>query len=399
MFMVSQMEELTKEVSCHLKEVIIPFWEKLKDEKLGGYYGFMDRDLQVDQKAVKGCILNSRILWFFSNAYTLLGEESLKSYASHAYQFLKQAFWDQTNGGVYWAVDYSGQPVDETKHTYNIAFAIYGLSSYYEASKDQEALALAKNLFHTVETRCKDDFGYREAFDMQFREVGNEKLSENGILAKKTMNTLLHVFEAYTELYRVSGEKEVKDRIMWILDLFARKVYNPSKHRLEVFFDGEMNTLMDLHSLGHDIEAAWLIRRGVEVIGGEGYREKMYPITKDLVQEVYRHLSEGGGLGEEVEDNGTKRNYVWWVQAETVVGFWDGWEMDDRKAEYWDAAYQTWKFILNKIWDRREGGEWHSEVWQDGSPIGKPEVEPWKCPYHNGRMCFELMKRSRKLLD
>lgn len=392
-FMVSQIEEMTKEISYHLTEVLIPFWEKLKDEKSGGYYGFMDHDLKLDHKAVKGCILNSRILWFFSNAYTLLGEESLKEHAAHAYHFLKQAFWDREYGGVYWAVDYSGQPVDDTKHTYNMSFAIYALSSYYEASKDQEALSLAMDLFHTVETKCKDDFGYREAFDRQFREMDNVKLSGDGILAEKTMNTLLHVFEAYTELYRVSKEEEVRDSIMWILDLFAGKVYNPSKHRLEVFFDREMNTLADLHSLGHDIEAAWLIRRGVEVIGRKDYRQKMYPVTKDLVQEIYRHLSKEGGLAEE---DGTKKSYVWWVQAETVVGFWDGWELERQKTEYLNAAYQTWKFILKYIWDSREGGEWHAEVKKDGSPIDKPEVEPWKCPYHNGRMCFELIKRSRK---
>lgn len=338
--MVSQIEEMTKEISYHLREVLIPFWEKLKDEESGGYYGFMDHDLKLDRKAVKGCILNSRILWFFSNAYTLLGEESLKEHAAHAYHFLKQAFWDRKYNGVYWAVDYSGQPVDDTKHTYNMSFAIYALSSYYEASKDQEALLLAMDLFHTVETKCKDDFGYREAFDRQFREMDNEKLSGDGILAEKTMNTLA-----------------------------------------------------DLHSLGHDIEAAWLIRRGVEVIGQEGYRQKMYPVTKDLVQEIYRHLSTEGGLAEE---DGTKKSYVWWVQAETVVGFWDGWELERQKPEYLNAAYQTWKFILKYIWDSREGGEWHAEVKKDGSPIDKPEVEPWKCPYHNGRMCFELIKRSRK---
>lgn len=398
MVMENRIKEMVNEVTHHLENVVIPFWEKLKDEEQGGYYGFMDYGLKVDREAVKGCILNSRILWFFSNAYTLLGEESLKEYAFHAYQFLRQAFWDKTYGGVYWAVDCSGQPADETKHTYNMAFAIYGLSSYYEASKDQEALLLAMDLFHTVEGKCKDGFGYKEAFDRQFREVDNEKLSENGILAKKTMNTLLHVFEAYTELYRVSGEKEVKDRVTWIMDLFARKVYNPSKHRLEVFFDDEMGTLMDLHSLGHDIEAAWLIGRGVEVIGGEGYQEKMYPITKDLVQEVYRHLSERGGLADGAEDDAAGKRYVWWVQAETVVGFWDGWESDGRRPEYLNAACQTWELILKYIWDKREGGEWYAEVDGKGRPVCKPLVEPWKCPYHNGRMCFELIKRIRKEL-
>lgn len=393
--MKNEMKEMVKEVAWHLENVVIPFWKKLKDEVQGGYYGFMDYGLEVDHKACKGCILNSRILWFFSNAYTLLKEESLKEYASHAYDFLKNAFGDKSFGGVYWSVSFDGKPLDETKHTYNLAFAVYALSSYYEASQNQEALSLAMELYHIIEEKCRDDFGYREAFDREFRETDNEKLSENGILAKKTMNTLLHVFEAYTELYRVSGIEEVRRSIRWILDLFANKVYRPEKHRLEVFFDNEMNTLLDLHSLGHDIEAAWLIDRGVEVIGEEIYKEKMYPVTRDLTQEIYRHLGENGALADDGENGTLEKRYVWWVQAETVVGFLNGWERNGYSQQYFNAAQQAWKFIMEKIWDKRQGGEWHAEVGEDGSAVCKPVVDPWKCPYHNGRMCFEVIKRGR----
>ena len=138
------------------------------------------------------------------------------------------------------------------------------------------------------------------------------------------MNTLLHIFEAYTELYRISGDARVKDRIQWIMDVFAGKVYNAQKHRQEVFFDREMNSLLDLHSLGHDIETAWLIDRGTEVLGEKEYVEKMSPITQDLTAEVYRHLNIEGALASETENDLPSAGYVWWVQAETVVGFLNG---------------------------------------------------------------------------
>ena len=208
-----KMKELAK---AHLTEVIIPFWNKLKDEENGGFYGYLDFDLHVDKKAVKGCILNSRILWFYSNAYHLLGEKDLLSYADHAYEFLKAHCLDHINGGIYWSLSYDGTAYDTTKHTYNQAFAVYALSSYYEATKNEEAITLAKSIIGIIEKKCTDSIGYLEAFDRVFQPVDNEKLSENGVIAHKTMNTLLHVFEAYTEYYRVTGEVEIKERLMWM---------------------------------------------------------------------------------------------------------------------------------------------------------------------------------------
>ena len=385
---------MLEEVKAHLLNDIIPFWKNLRDDEFGGYYGYMDYDLKVDKKAVKGCILNSRITWFFANAYTLLKDESLLEEAKHGFAFMKEHCMDKENGGIFWSMKYDGTPEDTTKHTYNQAFSIYALSSYYEATHDEEALAMAKELFHIIETKCTDEIGYKEAFDKEFHEVENDKLSENGVIAEKTMNTLLHVFEAYTELYRVAKLPEVKERLEWIMDTFADKVYNPKLHRQEVFFDRNMNTILDLHSYGHDIETAWLMDRGVEVLGEKKYEEKMTPITKDLTAEIYKVAFDGHSLANECEKGVVNVHRVWWVQAETVIGFLNGWQKDPSRTEYLDAAKSEWQFIKDHVMDKRQGSEWFWEVDPSGKPYeGRPIVEPWKCPYHNGRMCFEVIRR------
>lgn len=386
---------MVSEVKEHLEKVIIPFWKKLRDDEYGGYYGQMDYNLNLDKKAQKGCILNSRITWFFANAYLVLKDESLLVEARHGFEFMRKFCMDNQNGGIFWSINYDGTPAETMKHTYNQAFAIYALSSYYDATKDETALHMAFELFHIIEDKCTDRIGYLEAFDREFHEIENDKLSENGVVAHKTMNTLLHVFEAYTELYRVTQDNEVKCKLMWILDIFADKVYNPELHRQEVFFDENMNSILDLHSYGHDIETAWLVDRGVEILKEIRYNDKMYPITKDLTAMIYKIAFDGHSLSNECEKGVVDTSRVWWVQAETVVGFLNGYEKDSSKIEYLKAAESVWKFIKEYIWDKRDGSEWFWKVDETGTKSShKPIVEPWKCPYHNGRMCFEVIRRA-----
>lgn len=416
--------EFAAEARAQLTGKLIPFWQGIRDQEYGGYYGWLGYDLSLDRRAVKGCILNSRILWFFSSAYVLLGEEALRREADHAWAFLRDYCVDRENGGVYWSVAFDGEPEDTTKHTYNQAFAIYALSAYYEASGEKEALKLAWELFHIIEEKCRDEYGYLEAFNLRFEPEENDKLSENGVMAEKTMNTLLHVFEAYTELYRVTGgagdaaeggaaggsgrtgkagQTETSDRIMlarqlrYMLDLFTDKVYNPALGRQEVFFDRKWNSLIDLHSYGHDIETAWLVDRGLEVLGDEEYKRKLDPITRRLTETVYRQAYRNHSLENESEKGVTDTTRVWWVQAEAVVGFLNGWQKEPEKEEYRQAAEDIWAFIMEKLVDPRPGSEWFWALDQEGNPLKKPIVEPWKCPYHNGRMCMEVIRRMKNV--
>ncbi len=384
-------DEMRKELVEHL----IPFWKGLLDEEFGGFYGYLDSGLQLDKKAVKGCILNSRILWFFSNAAMTLEDATLRKYADHAYAFLKDFCLDKERGGVYWSLTYDGQIDDSTKHTYNQAFAVYALSTYYRAFGVQEAIDIAAGIISVIETKCFDEYGYKEAQDIAFQPVVNDKLSENGIIADRTMNTLLHVVEAYTEYYMATKDKAVEKKLMWVLDMFANHIYNPKLHRQEVFFDNDMNSLIDLHSYGHDIETAWLLERTLEALDKEPYTKLVTPMIRDLENQIYTVAYKHNSIPYECEKGVVLEWRVWWAEAEAVVGFYNAYQKTGEK-RYQEAAQNVWSFIQKYLIDKREGSEWYYEVDINGAPnLEEAIVEPWKCPYHNGRMCMEMIRRTK----
>lgn len=390
------MQRISQAAQAELTGRLLPFWKALRDDEYGGYYGYMDFGLNLDKKGEKGCILNSRILWFFSEAAIVLKDDSLIPYARHAYDFLRGKCLDREFGGVYWSLTYDGKPLDDSKHTYNQAFAVYALSAYYRLTRDGEALSLARELFALIEEKCTDQGGYLEAFSRDFTPVSNEKLSENGVMAERTMNTLLHVFEGYAGLYQAAHDPQVAQAMGRILDIYANKVYNPKLRRQEVFFDLDYRSLIDLTSYGHDIESSWLIDWGTALLEDTGLTEQIAAIDSALSDNILKTaLQSDGSVVNECERGIVDGHRVWWVQAESVLGFVNAWTKHPEHIEYRDGATRVWHYIQEKVVDHRPGGEWFWQLNPDGSPDReKPIVEPWKCPYHNGRMCLELIRRD-----
>ena len=384
---------LVRETRDHLEHRILPFWKGLRDDIHGGYVGYVGYDLKRDPMAERGCILNSRILYFFSQASMSLSDPSLLSYAAHAYETLLE-MTDSENGGVFWSMHPDGTVLDPTKHTYNQAFAIYALSNYALASGKTAPLEKARELFHLIEHKCRDAGGYLEAFHADFTPESNEKLSENGVMAERTMNTLLHVLEAYTELYRVGRDPEVREKLLEILDTWEQHVYNPEKKRQEVFFDHEWHTLIDLHSFGHDIETSWLCDRTLEVLEDEELTKRIWPKLLSLAEQTLEVAYTTHGFANESENGKVNTMRIWWVQAEALLGFLNAWQKTGEE-KYLDAVRHQWTFIKEHMADPREGSEWFWWTSEHGIPVEKPIVEPWKCPYHNGRMVFEIMRRLK----
>ncbi len=385
---------LARECKKELTEHIIPFWDKLVDEENGGFYGYVGHDLAVDKNADKGVILHSRILWFYSNCFIVLKNPEYLKKAKHAYDFLVKNCVDRQNGGVYWMVTADGKVSDGMKHTYCQAFFIYALSSYYDASKDEDALILAKQVYDTVEQKCRDEVAYQEAFTSDWQLMENDALSENGLMADKTMNTTLHLIEAYTELYRVSNDKNVLRSLYFLMDIMQNKIYDEKGGKLMVFFDKQLNEIGDIYSYGHDIEATWLMDRACDVIGDEHLTKRVRAMNKVIVANIASRAFINGRLNNEVEKGVVNTLHIWWVQAEGVVGFYNAYQRYG-DAEYLDIARSLWEYIKAHIIDKREGGEWYSQLFDNEQPdTSKPTVDPWKCPYHNGRMCLEIISRA-----
>jgi len=384
---------MTEEIKNELTSHILPFWKGMKDETHGGYYGYLSEALVLDPKADKGCILHARILWFFSECSRILHDPSLLPYAEHAFWFMKEYLFDRENGGLYWSVTFDGKPADTQKHVYNQAFGIYALSAYYRASGDAKALELALSLYHLIEERMRDAVGYLEAFTREFRPGQNEKLSENGVEAARTMNTLLHVMEAYTELCAASKKEEVRDSLLEVMDILYEKVWDPQKKQLAVFFDKAYHSLIDLWSCGHDIEAAWLIDHAAEVLEDANVKARFAPVSALLAERCLTDAFDGESMPMEVECGIVNESRIWWIQAEAVNGFLNHYRKT-KDGRYLDAARAEWTCIKAHFIDKRPGAEWISEFRKDWTSIGKPIAEPWKGPYHNGRMCLLAIEKG-----
>ncbi|MBQ9375292.1 MAG: AGE family epimerase/isomerase [Ruminococcus sp.] len=382
------------EIKNELTEHIIPFWASLKDDEFGGFYGYMGYDLKLDKKAEKGVILHSRILWFFSKCYTVLKDKKCLELADHAFEFIKNNCIDYDKGGVYWMLDYKGIPTDTMKHTYNIAFAIYALSAYYNASGEKFALDLSYKLFDDIESNTLDEYGYREAFSKDWELVDNDALSENGLMADKTMNAILHLIEAYTELYKAGKNERVESRLRFLLSQMKDKVFDPDTNTLKVFFDTKLQVIGDIHSYGHDIEATWLMDLACETLGDKTLIDDFKGMNLKISENIYNLAYENGALNTERDKDYIEKKRVWWVQAETIVGFINTYQKCGDK-KFLDAAKEIWDYVKEYVIDKRAGSEWYNEVGFDGKPFENKEiVGPWKCPYHNGRMCLEVISRG-----
>ncbi|WP_424767384.1 AGE family epimerase/isomerase [Paenibacillus sp. sgz302251] len=384
-------------IEHELKTNILGFWmQHTIDEQNGGFYGFISRDLTVNPEAGKSLVLNTRILWTFASAYRIFGNEAYLHIAKRAYNYVNQHFTDPEYGGLYWMVDAEGKPAETKKQVYGQAFAIYAFAEYYRATGNEAVLQQAIELFHTLESYSydKEYKGYFEALTREWQETDDNSLSEKDLNEKKSMNTHLHVMEGYTNLYRVWKSEELHAKLKELIEITIKHIINAKNAHFILFFDEKWTCKSEHISYGHDIEGSWLLVEAAEVLGDAKLLEEAKAIALRMAEATYNEgVDQDGGLFNEAGPEGLIDTHKdWWPQAEAVVGFYNAYQLSGDE-KYRNAALLSWQFIESFIVDK-EHGEWHWSVTRDGAPSDNIEkVSPWKCPYHNGRACFEMIER------
>ncbi len=382
---------------------ILNYWTKNSiDQQYGGFVGRINHFNEVVEKSPKGIILNSRILWTFSAASNHYQNDNYLIEANRAYNYLREYFQDGTNKGVFWEVNHLGEPLTKRKQTYAQAFTIYALSEYYKYSKNEEALSWALELFEVLEAKTKDKKlgGYIEAFDKDWKLIEDMRLSNKDLNAPKTMNTHLHILEAYTTLFEVNNNPKVGSALKGLIELFLEKFISENGH-FTLFFSKDWKKLSQEASFGHDIETAWLLIHAARTLNDTNYIKKTEALSIKIADTFLKEaLDKDFGVLNAINLQTNEIDYDkhWWPQAEAVVGLLYVWQITTEE-KYRSTAKQIWNFIRNKIIDNTKG-EWFFRVNREGIPYpDENKIGPWKCPYHNSRTCIEIIKQLHLYTD
>ena len=392
---------LKNELEQELDRLLSYWLTQMVDDANGGFYGKRSANETLISNAPKGVVLNARILWSFSAAYRHTGKEIYLQTAHRAFEYLTNYFIDETYGGVYWSVDFTGKPLDTKKQVYALSFALYAYAEYYRCTQNERAKAFAIDLFELIEKHSLDKKlgGYIEAFTRDWQLMDDLRLSDKDANEKKTMNTHLHILEAYTNLFRIHKADAVKNAILHLLFVFDEHIIDKENHHLILFFDESWNRKGSQVSYGHDIEAAWLLSEAAAVIEDEHWINVMNAHAVKTAEASAEGLDKDGGIWHEYDPatNHLTKEKHWWPQAEAMVGFLHAFEVSINP-HYLQLLLNSWQFIKAHILDAKNG-EW---VWGVNGDYSVMQTEDkagfWKCPYHNSRACIEVIERVGRLV-
>jgi len=391
-----RMNKLKNEVFINLTQNILPYWStRMIDSRDGGFYGRINYDDEVFPDEDKGGILNARILWTFSSAYSILKDTSYLRLATRSKDYIMAHFIDKEFGGAYRSVKEDGEPSDTRKQTYTQSFFIYGLAEYYRATGDMEALKTAKELFNLFENYAldKETDGYFEVFSRDWHRIHDRLIGESTIKDEKTMNTHLHIMEAYTNLYRVWPDRRVAERLKNLVEIFLDRIVDPRTSYLICFMDKNWNGTSAMDSYGHDIESSWLLVEAAGLLGDQALWARVKETSIRIADAAAEGLQSDGSLIYERDHTTGRANTErsWWAQAETIIGYLNAYELTG-KENYLDNSINCWNYTRNHFVDNKKGG-WFSSVSESGVPGRGDKAGFWLCPYHNGRMCMEIIER------
>ncbi len=398
----SALNATLQHIEADLRQNILPFWiNRVVDQAGGTFHGSLTNDLTIDPATERGSLLTTRILWTYAAAYRQYRDPAYLAMADHAYADLFARYHDVQHGGFYWSIASDGKVLRDRKQIYGQAFAIYALSEYHAASGRREPLDQAIATYRLIEQHAREPQhgGYLEALGRAWESITDMRLSAMDQNDPKSQNTLLHIMEAYTNLLRLWPDAGLRRALTELVETMLTHVVNSTTSHLGLFFGNDWKVNSDKISYGHDIEAAWLLTDAAIALGHPTLTSRVLTLAVKIADVT---LAEGtdtdGGIYNQGSPTGiTDFAKEWWPQAEAVIGFLNAYQIshDERHLA---AALHTWAFIDQHLVDRKNG-EWFRGVTRDGHLLANElKVGFWKCPYHNGRMGLEAVRRLRSIL-
>jgi mannobiose 2-epimerase len=391
-----RMQQLRKEVSADLTGNLLPYWsENMVDNINGGFYGRIDGNEKVYPDEDKGGILNARILWTYSSAYRIYKDTSYLRLASRAKEYIMVHFIDKLYGGAYRSVNAKGEPSDTRKQIYTQTFFIYALAEYYRATGDKEAIKTARDIFEAFEKYAldKESNGYFEVFTRDWHRSRDKLIGETTISDEKTMNTHLHLMEAYTNLYRVWPDKRMAERLRNVAEIFLDHIIDKQTSHLICFMDKSWNRTSMIDSYGHDIEASWLLCESANLLCDPDLLARIKKVSIKIADAASEGLQTDGSMlyEKDLATGHLPEERSWWVQSEAIVGYLNAYELSGDE-KYLDRSVNCWNYTKQHLIDSKKGG-WFSGVSESGVAGKGDKAGFWICPYHNGRMCMEVVER------
>jgi mannobiose 2-epimerase len=399
---MTNLHELKREIETELVDDILAFWVKnVYNPELKTFYGRIKLDGTPDPEFNKSAVLITRILWAFSAVYRKYPREEYKLMANEAYRIIRTYFEDKEFGGIFWEIKGNHEPADTKKQFYALAFCIYACSEYYLAFGDENARQFTVSIFDVIESRSFNpaNQGYIDVLSRNYEKISGLRLSEKEIADTMTMNTHLHLLEAYTNLYRIWKDAHLQLKLENLLRIFLDKIIDSKTWHFNLFFDDSWEKVGRVESYGHDIEGTWLMYEAAEVLGNHSIIKEVETVAVKMGEVTINEgiVKEHGGLLYEKEDGHLLEEFHWWPQAEAAIGFFNLWQITGN-GKYLDSAVGSWEFIKTYIIDKK-GGEWFWGVDKNLETMPIEKVNGWKGPYHNGRMCLELISRIERAIE
>ncbi|MFO7446719.1 MAG: AGE family epimerase/isomerase [Ignavibacteriaceae bacterium] len=403
-----------------------PWYPLSVDSVYGGFLSNINYKWEPDGGQNKFIVTQARHIWSTSNAAMYYNNPELTKIAEHGFYFLKEIMWDKKFGGFYDLTDRVGIPIPEggeiIKKAYGNAFAIFGLSVYYKASGNEEALKLARETFNWIEKNCYDPEygGY-----FQFIARNGEPFKDGyGGVAPKDQNSSIHILEAFTELYKVWPDQKLRERLTSLLHiirdtittekgylvLFSRRNWTPISFRNADKATRDSNYYFDHVSYGHDVETAYLMLEASEVLGIHNDTVTL-KIAKKMVDHALQNGwdQEYGGIydGGYYFDNDKKAAVVrdtkeWWAQAEAFNSFLLMSRLfPNDKTNYYEKFCKQWEYVKKYLLDKEYGGWYHGGIDKVPDEKYSPKSTIWKCNYHTSRSLINCLKilKSKELQD